>query len=165
MSSKNQLFLVIDKIKQCRWNSNYFGTQREGDICPGHVAVIRPCNGGKEFELHRGSLLFMFTGHGPLLITRECGLPRDKVISITDQEFDVLLGTYPCSDKHRYELHSSGRLRWACQLKAGDEVQVKVDDRISTSTVAGVIRGSGTVGADRSDYGLQFVVEITVNSN
>ena len=156
MSSKNQFFLVIDKIEQCRWN--FFGKQREEDICPGHVVVIRPCNDGKEFEVHRGSR----TWAGPLLVTREGGLPQDKVISITDQEFDVLLGVYYGGDGLRREFHSSGRLKWACQLKAGDEVQVKLGHH--ESIVAGVFRGSGTLRAGVIDYGLQFIVEITVKS-
>ena len=46
---------------------------------------------------------------------------------------------------------------WACQLKAGDAVQVKVD-RIEP-TVAGVIRGIATTRAGRADNGLKFIVE------
>ena len=68
----------------------------------------------------------------PVLIIREGGLPLDKVVAITDQECDALLGTYYSGDKPRYPFHSSGRLNWACQLKAGDEVQVKMDDSEST---------------------------------
>ena len=50
---------------------------------------------------------------------------------------------------------------WACRLNVGDEVEVQVDS--AELTVAGVIRGTATAKASRPDYGLQFVVEITVN--
>ena len=41
MSSKNQLFVVIQEIEQCRWS--YDGKQHEGSISPGHVVALRPC--------------------------------------------------------------------------------------------------------------------------
>ena len=150
MSSPNQLFLVVEVIQQCRWTA--YGKQREGDVDPGCVVVIRPCNGGNEFEVHRGLGVWIT----PVLISREGGLPRDKVVAITNQEFDILMGTK--SDNARVELHSSGRLKWACRLKVGDEVQIN-----SECTVPGVIRGNGTSPSNMPDYGLQFILDITVN--
>ena len=85
-------------------------------IPPGSVVVIRPSNGENEFEVHRDTQ-FLF---GPRLVTREGGLPRDKVVPITGQEFDILLGTQGPRDDFRLELHTTGRLKWACQLKVGD---------------------------------------------
>ena len=151
MSSKNQLFLVVEKIEQCSWA--YLGKQRKpDDVDPGCVAVIKPCNDENEFEIHRGVGVWTT----PVLISREGGLPRSKVIPITGQEFDILMGTY--ADNSRLELLSSGGLQWACRLKVGDEVQV--GDSVLT---AGVIRGTGTFPSYKSNYGQQFIVEITVN--
>ena len=58
------------------------------------------------------------------------------------------------------ELLSSGRLKWACQLKAGDEVQV--DDSV---LIADVIRRTGTFPSYKSNYGLQFVMEMEITVN
>ena len=89
MSSENQ-FLVVEKIEQCRWT--VLGNQREGGIPPGNLIVVRPCNDGiNNFEVHRGSAFLSDSPGGSILVTREGGLPRDKVISITGQEFDMLL--------------------------------------------------------------------------
>ena len=153
MSSEKQFFIVVGEIQQCRWTS--YEEQCEGNILPGCIVVIRPCNGGNEFEVHRRRSGGRPT---PVLISREGGLPQDKVVAITDQEFDILLAIY--DSLSRLNLHSSERLKWACRLKVGDKVQVEIDN--SESRVAGVIRGSGIVRADRADYGLQFVVELMV---
>ena len=59
-------------------------------------------------------------------------------------------------------MHSSNRLKWACQLKVGDHVQVKMHR--GDEAVAGVIKGSGTHHLFAGTYGLHFVVEIAVNS-
>lgn len=153
MSSKNQLFIVIGEIKRCRWT--YWNDQPEGPIRPGCVVVVRPCNGDNEFEVHRGSGVW----NAPVLASREGGLPRDKVVAITGQEFDILMGVPCVDDKERREMYSSSRLKWACQLKVGDAVLVK-RKRI---LVPGVISGTGTHEIYTREYGLQFVVEITVN--
>ena len=155
MSSKNQFCLVVDKIEQ--YPCTIFGKQREQDIFPGTVVVTRPCNGENEVEVHRGGRFYF----APCLATREGGLPRDKVVPITGQEFDVLLGIYD-EDQPRLELHTSDRLKWVCQLKAGDDVQVKLDMRSAPVPVAGVIRGNATRLLSELTYGLQFIVEITV---
>ena len=97
-------------------------------------------------------------------MTREGGLPRDRIAAINGQEFDILMAAcvhYRGINKPRLEFHSSGRLVWACRLNVGDEVKVQVDS--AEPTVAGVIRGIATAKASRPDYGLQFLVEITVN--
>lgn len=107
------------------------------------------------FEVHRG-----FTS--PTLVVRDGGLPLDKVASITDQEFDILLGVPYLDDKARLELHSSGRLKWRCGLKLGDKVCVKLTR--DCEPVAGVIRGSGTQNLSENNYGLHFVVEIMVQN-
>ena len=159
MSSKNHFFLVNKKIEQCtcQWTSH--GENHENDIPPGYVVVIRPSNGENEFEVHRGTQFIVF---GPRLVTREGGLPRDKVVPITGQEFDILLGTqrYDLCDDFRLELHTSGRLKWACQLKVDDDVLVKIGAPVVH--IPGVIRGNATLQLSNSNYGLQFVVEITV---
>ena len=59
----------------------------------------------------------------------------------------------------RFELYSSGRLKWACGLKVGDDVKVRLGR--NNEPVTGVIRGSGTRLLPYV-YGLQFIVEITV---
>ena len=162
MSTKNQLFLVTKEIQQCRWTS--FGQQREKKIYPGHIVVIRPCNDANQFEVHKGPVSL---GLPPILMTREGGLPRDRVAAISDQEFDILMAAcahyiaFAGMHKPRLDFHSSGRLMWACRLNVGDEVKVQVDK--AGPTVAGVIRGTATAKASSPDYGLQFVVEITVN--
>lgn len=125
----------------------------------GCVVVIRPHNRKNEFEVHRGS---PFLTNGPGLVSREGGLPQDKVVSITDKEFDILLGSNYNGDMTRFQLHSSGRLKWVCQLKVGDEVQVKLGDKVDELAVPGVIKGSATRLLQRIDYGLHFIVEITV---
>ena len=51
-----------------------------------------------------------------MLVSQEGGLPQDKVVSITGQEFDLLLGAPLYCDESQAELHSSERLKWACQL-------------------------------------------------
>ena len=52
---------------------------------------------------------------------------------------------------------------WACGLKVGDDVVVQLAmPEEESEPVAGVIRGSGTRLLSAIDYGLQFVVEITV---
>ena len=157
MSSKNHFFLVNKKIEQCQWTSHGLGEKCEKGIPPGHVVVIRPSNGENQFEVHRGTQ-FMFLG--PRLVTREGGLPRDKVVPITGQEFDILLGTQRPHDDFRLELHTSGRLKWACQLKVGDDVLVKIGAPVVH--IPGVIRGNATLQLSNNNYGLRFVVEITV---
>ena len=156
MSSKIQFFLVIEKIEQCRWT--FYGEQRERDILPGNLIVIKPCNNGiNDFEVHRGSGTLIF---GPKLASRDGGLPRDKIVSITGQEFDILVGVDGTTTTDgRFELYSSGRLKWACGLKVGDDVKVKLGR--NNEPVTGVIRGSGTRPLPYA-YGLQFIVEITV---
>ena len=117
--NQNQFFLVVEEILQCRWT--FCGDEREGSMYSGCVVVIRPHNRKNEFEVHRGS---PFLTNGPGLVIREGGLPQDKVVSITDKEFDILLGSNYNGDVARFQLHSSGRLKWVCQLKVGDEVLV-----------------------------------------
>ena len=156
MSSTNQFFIVIQEIQRCRWT--FCGHSREGNLHPGTVIVIKPRNGENEFEVHRGTPL---GAEVPTLVTREGGLPRDKVASITDQEFDILLGSNYSGDPARFQLYTSDRLNWTCQLNVGDEVQVKIGDK--RGEVPGVIRGSAARLLRRLDYGLQFIVEITVN--
>ena len=153
MSSKNQFFIVVEEISKCRWI--HFENPYEGSVDPGCIVVIRPCNDDNEFEVHRGSGIWST----PVLVRREGGLRRDKVVSITDQELDILLGTQTISNRSRLELRSSGRLKWACQLKAGDDVQVSLH---TMERVAGVIKGSGAIPISRSNYGLHFIVEIKV---
>lgn len=153
MSSKNQFFLVVEEIGKCQWT--FYRKQREGRVDSGCVVVIRPCNDDNEFEVHRGSGVW----DTPVLVRREGGLPRDKVVSITDQELDILLGTQTITNQSLLKLHSSGRLKWACRLKAGDNVQVNLH---MMEKVAGVIKGSATMPNSCSSYGLQFIVEIKV---
>ena len=149
MSSKNQLYLVVAAIEQCQWT--YLGEQREGEIHPGRVVAVRSYHDGNQFEVHRGS----GTWSTPVLVNRAGGLPRDKVAAITNQEFDLLLGV-PYNEA-RLELLGA-RLKWACQLKVGDAVQLKLTEE--SELVSGVIRGSGT---QKLSYGLQFIVETTVS--
>ena len=76
--------------EQCRWT--FCGDKREGDIPPGNLSVIRPCNDGiNDFEVHGSSADYLYDP-GSILVSQEGGLPRDKAVSITDQELDVLLG-------------------------------------------------------------------------
>ena len=162
--SSNQLFLVVENIEQCRWN--YISIQQEGDIPPGTVVVIRPCHDDtNEFEVHQGSGLLFSPGSMTTLVSREGGLPRHKVVSITDQEFDILLGINLDTNFHigeaRAELYSSNRIKWVCGLKVGDDVLFKPEE--TSEPVAGVIRRSGTHML-KFTHGLQFIVEITVKS-
>jgi hypothetical protein len=156
MSSKTQFYLLIENVKSCRYR-DYRGDLQEEDICSGHVVVRKPCNDANEFEVHRGS---QFLLGGPALVNREGGLPRSKVVAVTDQEFDILLGIQSIDDNIRLDLHSSGRLKWVSLLKDGDAVQVKLDRE--SAPVAGVIKGTAT--NPPNFHGLQFVVEITVKS-
>ena len=155
MSFTNQYFLLIEKIKSCRYR--VFGDLTEGDINSGQVVIRKPCNDANEFEVHRGSE----TIDGPLLVNREGGLPPNKVAAITDQDFDILLGTHPFEDKVRLDLHSSGRLKWASLLKDSDAVRVKLDRK--SASIAGVIKAIGTRPLPNY-HGLLFIVEITVKS-
>ena len=140
-------------------------------IRPGSIAVTRSCNddhGELMLEIHRGYQprgnirrcdLSVPPFHTITTIKLQGGFPQDKVVSITGQEFDMLLGVD--DDDDRLELHTSGKLKWACGLKAGDAVQVQLTKK--SEPVAGVIRGSGTHQLSRCRYGLQFVVEIAVS--
>ena len=142
-------------------------------IRPGSIAVTRSHNddhGELMLEIHRGYQprgiirrcdlsVQPFRTITTIIILLQGGLPQDKVISITGQEFNMLLAVD--NDDDRLELHTSGRLKWAFGLKAGDAVQVQLTKK--SEPVAGVIRGSGTHQLSRSRYGLQFVVEIAVS--
>ena len=88
MSSKNHLFLVTKEIQQCRSRTS-LGEQRK-KITPGSIVVVRPFNDVNQFELHRG-VGASFSLFVPVLMTREGGLPRDRVAAINDQEFDILM--------------------------------------------------------------------------
>jgi hypothetical protein len=159
MSSKNQYFLLVENIERCQYKRFGIGDLQEGDISSGHVVVRKPCNDANEFEVHRGS---QFWTHTPVLVNREGGLPRSKVVAITGREFDILLGTDVYSeDEVRLDLHS-GRLKWACMLKDGDAIQVKFFEE--SAPVAGVIKGTATrlVQHNINNHGLQFIVEIAV---
>jgi hypothetical protein len=160
MSCKNQLFLVVEDVEKCRYRR--FGDLEQGDIDSGHIVVRKPCNDANEFEVHRGSQFFLV--RSPTLVNREGGLPLSKVVAITEQEFDILLGTQHIEDKIRLDLHSSGRLKWASLLKDGDAVQVKLDRE--SAPVAGVIKGTATHPPHHhtNEHGLLFIVEITVTS-
>ena len=165
--TNSQLFLVVNEMKEVMQSSS----NRPVTIRPGSVAVTRSHN-----DDHGELMLEIHHGDQPRGIIRRCdlsvqpfrtittiilqgGLPQDKVISITGQEFNMLLAVD--NDDDRLELHTSGRLKWACGLKAGDAVQVQLTKK--SEPVAGVIRGSGTHQLSRSRYGLQFVVEIVVS--
>ena len=153
MSSKNQYFLLIENVEGCRY------WKREEDLYSGHVVVRKPFNDANEFEVHHGSRFLLGT---PVLVNREGGLPLNKVVAINEQEFDILLGIHQFDDKIRLDLHSSGRLKWACLLKDGDAVQVKFGKK--SAPVAGTIRGTVTrpLQHNTTNHGLLFVVEITV---
>ena len=93
MSSKNQLFIVVEKIEQCQWT--LYDVQCEDCLSPGCVVVVKPCHDDNEFEVHRSAKILS----QPVLVNREGGLPRDKVVTINDQEFDILMGIHHFYDK------------------------------------------------------------------
>ena len=157
MSSKNKLFLVVESVEGCRYKNITTRELQDKDASSGHIVIRKPCNAADEFEVHRGSRFWV--GGGPVLVNRrEGGLPLSKVVAVTEQEFDTLLGTSHFEDKIRLDLHSSGRLKWASLLQDGDAVQVKLDEE--NAPVAGVIKAIGTRFPPL--HGLLFVVEITV---
>ena len=97
------------------------------------------------------------------------GISKDKIIALSDREHRMLRAVP--DDARRYEVFLSGRLKWACELKQGDNVLVKIS-KLPTSvsptgyaTVNAVLRWSGNPRHDSVFQTWKFGVEIMVSLN
>ena len=97
------------------------------------------------------------------------GISKDKIIALSDREHRLLRAAP--DDARRYEVYSSGRLKWACELKPGDNLFVKLSklpasmSRTGCATVNAVLRWSGNPKHDSIFQTWHFGVEITVSCN
>lgn len=87
---------------------------------------------------------------------------KERLLPLSDESYRVLAGV--SNDLDRYEVYHSGRLQWACSLKSGDKLVVKLkkDDALYAGYADAVLRWSGNHKDEKLFRALYFGVEIVV---